>query len=244
MTSVPQLSIVIPAYNEGGRISQTLGTLREYLQTNGWEVEVIVVDDGSTDATATIVKNFGERWRQLRLIQNPGNQGKGYSVKHGALQAKGDIILFTDADLSAPVEEMPKLVNPIREGKCDLSFGSRAVDRSLIGTHQPKFRELSGRLYNLFVQMITGLPFKDTQCGFKSFRREAVIPALQRLTIADFGFDPELLYIAKKRGLRLKEIPVRWNHAEGTKVHFVKDAIKMFLDLAVIRWNDLTGKYG
>jgi glycosyltransferase involved in cell wall biosynthesis len=244
MTSVPQLSIVIPAYNEGGRISQTLGTLREYLQTNGWEVEVIVVDDGSTDATATIVKNFGERWRQLRLIQNPGNQGKGYSVKHGALQAKGDIILFTDADLSAPVEEMPKLVNPIREGKCDLSFGSRAVDRSLIGTHQPKFRELSGRLYNLFVQMITGLPFKDTQCGFKSFRREAIIPALQRLTIADFGFDPELLYIAKKRGLRLKEIPVRWNHAEGTKVHFVKDAIKMFLDLAVIRWNDLTGKYG
>jgi glycosyltransferase involved in cell wall biosynthesis len=244
MTSVPQLSIVIPAYNEGGRISQTLGTLREYLQTNGWEVEVIVVDDGSTDATATIVKNFGERWRQLRLIQNPGNQGKGYSVKHGALQAKGDIILFTDADLSAPVEEMPKLVNPIREGKCDLSFGSRAVDRSLIGTHQPKFRELSGRLYNLFVQMITGLPFKDTQCGFKSFRREAVIPALQRLTIADFGFDPELLYIAKKRGLRLKEIPVRWNHAEGTKVHFVKDAIKMFLDLAIIRWNDLTGKYG
>jgi glycosyltransferase involved in cell wall biosynthesis len=244
MTSIPQLSIVIPAYNEAGRISQTLGTLREYLQTNGWEVEVIVVDDGSTDATATIVKCFGERWCQLRLIQNPGNQGKGYSVKHGALQAKGDIILFTDADLSAPVEEMPKLVNPIREGKCDLSFGSRAVDRSLIGTHQPKFRELSGRLYNLFVQMITGLPFKDTQCGFKSFRREAIIPALQRLTIADFGFDPELLYIAKKRGLRLKEIPVRWNHAEGTKVHFVKDAIKMFLDLALIRWNDLTGKYG
>jgi glycosyltransferase involved in cell wall biosynthesis len=243
MTSVPQLSIVVPAYNEASRITQTLETLQEYLHRNGWTVEVIVVDDGSTDATAAIVQNFAERWCQLKLIQNPGNRGKGYSVKNGALQARGEIILFTDADLSAPVDEMTKLINPIREGKCEVCFGSRAIDRSLIGTHQPRFRELSGRLYNLFVQIVTGLPFKDTQCGFKSFRREAIIPALQRLTIADFGFDPELLYIANKRGLRLKEVPVRWNHVEGTKVRFIKDAIKMFLDLAIIRWNDLNGKY-
>jgi glycosyltransferase involved in cell wall biosynthesis len=243
MTSVPQLSIVVPAYNEASRITQTLATLQEYLHKNGWKVEVIVVDDGSTDATAAIVEKFGERWCHLKLIQNPGNRGKGFSVKNGALQARGDIILFTDADLSAPIEEMSKLIDPIREGKCDVSFGSRAIDRSLIGTHQPRFRELSGRLYNLFVQMITGLPFKDTQCGFKSFRREAILPAFQRLTITDFGFDPELLYIAKKRGLRLKEVPVRWNHVEGTKVRFLKDAVKMFLDLAIIRWNDLSGKY-
>src|SRR4051794_19960273 len=145
MTSVPQLSIVVPAYNEASRITQTLETLQEYLQTNGWTVEVIVVDDGSTDATAAIVENFAERWCQLKLIQNPGNRGKGYSVKNGALQARGDIILFTDADLSAPVDEMTKLINPIREGKCEVCFGSRAIDRSLIGTHQPRFRELSGR---------------------------------------------------------------------------------------------------
>ena len=141
------------------------------------------------------------------MIQNPGNCGKGFSVKHGVLEARGEIVLFTDADLSAPISEMPKLIEPIQEGECDVSFGSRALNRRLIGVHQSKVREFSGRIYNLFVQLVTGLPFKDTQCGFKAFRREAMIPVFRQQRITDFGFDPEMLYIAQKRGLRLKEVP-------------------------------------
>jgi dolichyl-phosphate beta-glucosyltransferase len=243
MASIPQISIVIPAYNEASRIIPTLDILRQYLGENDCCVEVIVVDDGSVDATAAVVERFSTQWNLVRLIQNPGNCGKGFSVKYGALQAKGEIVLFTDADLSAPISEMPKLIDPILEGKCDVSFGSRALNRSLIGVHQSNLREFSGRIFNIFVQALTGLNFKDTQCGFKAFRREATIPVFQQQTIADFGFDPEILYIAKKRGLRLQEIPVQWNHVEGTTVRFLKDSLKMFFDLVLIRWNDLTGKY-
>ena len=243
MASMPQISIVIPAYNEASRIIPTLDMLRQYLRENGWCAEVVVVNDGSEDATAEIVEKFSAQWNLVRLIQNPGNCGKGFSVRNGALQATGDIVLFTDADLSAPISEMPKLVDPILKGECDVSFGSRALNRSLIGVHQSNLREFSGRIFNIFVQALTGLNFKDTQCGFKAFRREATIPVFQQQTIADFGFDPEILYIAKKRGLRLKEIPVQWNHVEGTTVRFLKDSLKMFFDLVLIRWNDWMGKY-
>ena len=243
MASIPQISIVIPAYNEASRITVTLDVLRQYLGENDQCAEVIVVDDGSLDATAAIVERFSTKWNRVRLIQNPGNCGKGFSVRNGALQATGDIVLFTDADLSAPISEMPKLVDPILKGECDVSFGSRALNRSLIGVHQSKLREFSGRIFNIFVQVLTGLNFKDTQCGFKAFRREAMIPVFQQQRITDFGFDPEVLYIAKKRGLRLKEIPVQWNHVEGTTVRFLNDSLKMFFDLVLIRWNDWMGKY-
>jgi len=243
MASMPQISIVIPAYNEASRIIPTLDMLRQYLRENGWCAEVVVVNDGSEDATAEIVEKFSAQWNLVRLIQNPGNCGKGFSVRNGALQATGDIVLFTDADLSAPISEMPKLVDPILKGECDVSFGSRALNRSLIGVHQSKLREFSGRIFNIFVQVLTGLNFKDTQCGFKAFRREAMIPVFQQQRITDFGFDPEILYIAKERGLRLKEIPVHWNHVEGTTVRFLNDSLKMFFDLWLICWNDLTGKY-
>lgn len=237
------VSIVIPAYNEVQRITQTLETIRLYLAETQQLAEVIVVNDGSEDDTVPVVKQFCQNWEQLRLIQNPGNYGKGFSVKHGVLEARGEIVLFTDADLSAPISEMPKLIEPIQEGECDVSFGSRAVNRRLIGVHQSKARELSGRIYNLFVHLLTGLPFKDTQCGFKAFRREAMIPVFRQQRITDFGFDPEMLYIAQKRGLRLKEVPVRWNHVEGTSVHFIRDPFKMFLGLLKIRWSDLMGRY-
>lgn len=243
MGTSPLVSIVIPAYNEALRITQTLETIRLYLAQTQQPAEVIVVNDGSEDATVPVVEKFCQSWGQLRLIQNPGNYGKGFSVKNGALSARGEIVLFTDADLSTPISEMPKLVKPIREGECDVSFGSRGLDRSLIGVHQSKLRELSGRVYNLFVQLLTGLRFKDTQCGFKAFRREAMIPVFQQQRITDFGFDPEMLYIAQKRGLRLKEVPVHWNHAEGTSVQFIRDPLMMFLGLLKIRWNHLTGKY-
>jgi len=243
MNPASLLSIVVPAYNEAKRIGRTLGILQEYLESNGWNAEVIVVNDGSSDETAQVVEAHCSRWGALQLIHNGGNLGKGYSVRNGALAAKGDIILFTDADLSAPIAEAPKLIEPIRHGECDVTFGSRAVDRSLIGVHQSSFRETSGRIFNLFVQGLTGLPFKDTQCGFKAFRRSTAVPVFECQTIFGFGFDPEILYIAKKRGLRLREIPVRWDHVEGTTVRFVKDSCRMFLDLLQIRWNDLCGRY-
>ncbi len=243
MSSLIRLSVIIPAYNEASRIIQTLETIQDYFRENNDEVEVIVVDDGSRDNTAAIVEQLSERWNQLRLIRNPGNLGKGYSVRNGVLQAKGEIVLFTDADLSAPITETPKLIDPIRRNLCDISFGSRAIDRSLIGVHQSAMREFSGRIFNLLVQMLTGLSFKDTQCGFKAFRREPVVSVFEQQRIMDFGFDPEILYIARKRGLRLLEVPVKWSHVEGTKVHFLKDSIRMFLDLIVIVWNDLTGRY-
>ena len=243
MRPAPQLSIVIPAYNEAKRISRTLETLRKYLEGTNWTAEVIVVNDGSSDETAAIVESYRDQWNALRLIENGRNRGKGFSVRNGALRAQGDVVLFTDADLSAPITEAPKLIDPIANEVCDVTFGSRAVDRSLIGVHQSPFREISGRIFNLFVQGLIGLPFKDTQCGFKAYRRNVVGPVFERQTIMGFGFDPEILYVAKKRSLRLREIPVRWDHAEGTKVRFLKDSCRMFLDLLQIRWNDLCGKY-
>jgi len=243
MSSAPQLSIIIPAYNEAKRISRTLETLQKYLDGKSWRAEVIVVNDGSSDETAAVVESYRSQWNALRLIDNGSNRGKGFSVRNGALGAQGDVILFTDADLSAPITEAPKLIDPIANGECDVTFGSRAVDRSLIGIHQSPFRETSGRIFNLFVQGLIGLPFKDTQCGFKAFRRSAAGPVFERQTIMGFGFDPEVLYIAKKRGLRLREIPVRWDHVEGTTVRFLRDSCRMFLDLLRIRWNDLCRKY-
>jgi dolichyl-phosphate beta-glucosyltransferase len=237
------VSIIIPAYNEANRLPATLNTIRDYLDKQAWNAEVIVVNDGSTDQTVSVVGNFSDRWNVLRLVDNWGNYGKGYSVRHGALQAAGKIVLFSDADLSAPVTEIPKLVVPILSNDCDIAFGSRGIDRSLIGVHQSKWRELSGMVFNLLVRLTIGLSFKDTQCGFKAFRREATLPIFQRQTIMGFGFDPEILYIGKKQGLRMKEIPVRWNHVDGTTVRFLKDSLKMFLDLLLIRWNDLRGKY-
>ena len=238
-----QISIVIPAYNEAARICTTLEKIKQYLAENCGNAEVLVVDDGSTDRTTEIVEKHRAAWPCLRIIQNPANRGKGFSVKHGSLQARGEIILFTDADLSAPITEMPKLVQPIQNGHCDIAFGSRAIDRSLIGIRQSLFREYSGRIFNVFVHVIAGLPFKDTQCGFKAFRRTSILPVLERQTITGFGFDPEILFIARKRGLRLMEVAVRWDNAEGTTVRLSKDSLRMFLDLVRIRWNDLKGKY-
>ncbi len=243
MPDKPLISIVVPAYNEAGRLPHTLKVLQSYLESAGWKAEVLVVNDGSTDQTSSVVTELCAYWSPLRLVQNPGNLGKGYTVRNGVLQAQGEVILFTDADLSAPISEMPKLIEPILNQEYDVTFGSRAVDRSLIGVHQSVFRETSGRIFNFFVQGLTGLPFKDTQCGFKAFRREMAVSLFERQTIMGFGFDAEILYIARKRRFRMKEVPVRWDHVEGTTVRFFKDSCRMFLDLLLIRWNDFRGKY-
>jgi len=179
----------------------------------------------------------------LRILTNKPNRGKGYSVKRGLTEAGGEIVLFSDADLSSPITEAPKLVDPIAEGRADLTFGSRALNRELIGVRQPLIRDFGGRVFNLFMRTITGLRFKDTQCGFKAFRREPALAVFKLQSIERFGFDPEVLYIAKKRGLRLLEVPVVWNDSEGSTVNYVSDSIKMFTDLVRIRFNDLAGRY-
>jgi dolichyl-phosphate beta-glucosyltransferase len=236
------LSIVVPAYNEEQRLGGSLKRIVEYLRRRSGRAEVLVVDDGSTDATVKVAEAAAELSPiPIRVLRNGANRGKGFSVRHGMLQARGRLLLFTDADLSAPIEELERLEAAVLAGY-DLALGSRA-DRELIQTHQNPLREFAGRTFNLIVRALLVLPFRDTQCGFKLFRRsaaEAVFP-LQR--IERWGFDPEILYIARQRGLRAIEVPVRWSHAEGAKIHVVRDSMRMFLDVVRIRWNALCGAY-
>ena len=242
MSSVPpELSIVIPSFNEELRLPVTLADISAYIRASKRETEVIVVDDGSTDRTADVANSFrGEIWR-LRVIANKTNRGKGYSVRHGMLEARGRIVLFTDADLSAPIGETDKLLAALADH--DVAIGSRALDRSLISVHQSVFREYAGIIFNFIVRVILRLPFVDTQCGFKAFRRERCRVIFQQQRIERFGFDPELLYLARHHGLSAVEIPVRWAHSPATKVSMWRDSIQMFLDVFIIRWNALTGRY-
>jgi len=237
------LSIVIPAYNEERRLPATLDVIFNWLDTSPYcEAEVLVVDDGSTDSTAAVVESRAAREPRLVLVQNPGNRGKGFAIRHGMLQAKGDWILFSDADLSAPIDELPKLLAAAQEKSAAIVIGSRALDRSLIGVHQSQWREMSGILFNRIMRLLTGLPFADTQCGFKLFRRDAarrVFP-LQRLD--GFSFDVEDLFVAHTLGIPTIEVPVRWNNVEGTKVGMMQ-GIASFADLLRIRWNWLQGRY-
>lgn len=241
---MPFLSIVIPAYNEEARIGKTLNGTFDYLAAQNYDAEIIVVNDGSKDHTVERILEFQQQHAaQLRLLHNPGNRGKGYSVKHGMLQAKGQIALFYDADLATPTSEIPKVILPIAEDRFDVVFGSRALDRSLIGSHQSGFRELIGRAGNWIQYFLTGLKFKDTQCGFKAFRREAAQSVFALQQIEGFGFDPEVLFIAQKLGWRLLETPVRWNHVEGSKLHVIGSPLKVLMEISTIRWNELNHKY-
>jgi dolichyl-phosphate beta-glucosyltransferase len=239
------LSIVVPAYNEGARLGKSLRAIVNYLNENAPGSELIVVDDGSTDNTADAAREELSDSGNLRtsVISYQSNLGKGRAVRLGLLASRGDIALFTDADLSTPITETSKLVEPIERGECDLAFGSRALDRSLIGVHQPWRREQGGRIFNLAVRLATGLPFWDTQCGFKAFRMSACRPIIEGATIDRFGFDVELLYVAYRAGLRLKEIPVRWDHAEGSKVNVASDSFKMLSEVGRIRQQARRGVY-
>lgn len=245
------LSIVIPAYNEVNRIGRSLDAVLSFLVSESYRAEVIVVDDGSSDETAARVSEYIPKFREaghdLRVLTNKPNRGKGYSVKRGLADATGEIVLFSDADFSSPITETPKLLNPIAEGQVNVSIGSRALNRELIGIHQPRMREYGGMIFNFCMRTITGLKFKDTQCGFKAFRREPALPVFKLQRIDRFGFDPEVLYIAKKHGNRILEVPVAWDHCEGgelqSKWNYLRDSIDMFVDLIRIRLNDLAGRY-
>lgn len=238
----PNCSIVIPAYNEAARIPATLKAVVECIRQKGWSAEVIVVDDGSLDATAEVVRNFAAAAPEVRLMQNPGNRGKGYSVRSGMLQAFGEVVMFTDADLSAPMEEAQGLFDAIANG-ADIAIGSRWLETKRQTIRQPLYRQFFGRCFNAVTRLVMGLRFADTQCGFKAFTRAAAQTVFQLQTIERWGFDPEILFIALKRGYRVQEVPVSWAHDERSRVSYLKDGIKMLEEIAIVRWNALLGRY-
>jgi len=238
------LSIIIPAYNEEDRIGKTLDKTLDYLERQSFESEVIVVNDGSQDKTRDVVNKYIERFgARLRLLNNPGNCGKGYSVRAGMLEGRGEILLFFDADLSTPLSEIERVLSPVRENSFDVVIGSRGIDRRLIGTRQSKLRELIGLAGNFIQFIFTGLKFKDTQCGFKAFRRETAQSVFPLQRINGFGFDPEILFISKRQGWRMLEIAVRWNHVAGSKVHPIGTPLKVLLEVISIRINAIKGRY-
>lgn len=237
------LSIVIPAYNESARLPDTLRRIEAWLAASPWDFhEILVVDDGSKDRTAEAAEAFASRNPNIRVLRNPGNRGKGYSVRHGMREARGEWRLFTDADLSAPIEELDKLWRALEEHNAQIAIGSRALDRSLIGVHQPGFRETAGKIFNAVMRIVAGLPFSDTQCGFKLFSARAARDIFPRQTLERFGFDVEILFIARRFRHKTVEVPVRWNHVEGSKVGMFT-GIHAFLELAEVRFNDLMGYY-
>ena len=243
MTQYPKYSIVVPAYNERARILPTLEAVIAAVRSHGWSAEVIVVNDGSTDETASLVKNFALTAPEVRLMENPGNHGKGYSVRSGLLHALGDIVMFTDADLSAPIDEAQRLFDAIAAG-ADIAIGSRWLATSRQTHRQPLYRQLFGRCFNMLTRAVMGLPYADTQCGFKAFTREASQTVFQLETIERWGFDPEILFIARKRGFRVQEVPVSWAHDARSRISYLRDGLQMLKELAIVRWNALIGRYG
>jgi dolichyl-phosphate beta-glucosyltransferase len=244
----PKLSIVVPAFNEAGRLGQSLSVILAYLTERGDENELIVVDDGSSDDTAGVAEqSLKDSGRVLtQVIRSEKNRGKGHAVRTGLLAAGANIALFSDADLSTPITETPKVIEPIISGECDLTFGSRALDRSLIGVHQPWRREQGGRLFNLIVRVATGLPFWDTQCGFKAFRMNVCRPLIEAAQIDRFGFDVELIYLSYLAQLRLREIPVRWDHNVGaldSSGTYSRDSLRMINEVRRIRRAASAGDY-
>ena len=235
-------SIIIPAYNESERLAVSLPKVIDHLDRQGLAAEVVVVNDGSTDDTAEAVRGFARLHPEVRLVENPGNRGKGYSVRHGMLEATGDVLLFTDADLSSPITEAGKLFEAI-EGGADVAIGSRWLRAELQTERQPWHRQLYGRLFNLALRITLGLNYRDTQCGFKAFTRAAAHTIFPRQRVERWGFDPELLFLARKFNLRVVEVPVAWAHDHRSKISPLRDGIKMGLEMLSVRWNDIQGLY-
>jgi len=235
-------SIVIPAYNEAERIGSTLEKVTAYLVKMGWRAEIIVVNDGSRDATAEIVRSWAQKNPAVRLLDNPGNRGKGYSVRHGMMDAQGDVLVFTDADLSSPIHEAQKLIAALAGG-ADIAIGSRWVDANMQTERQPLYRQFFGRIYNLLLPLILGLHFKDTQCGLKAFTAQAAHAIFPRLRIDRWGFDPEILFLAVKAGMKIAEVPVEWAHDNRSKINPITDGFHMFTEMLRIREYDLARKY-
>ena len=241
MTS-PELSMVIPAYNEETLILSTLDCLQSYLSARPESYEIIVVDDGSQDRTAESVKQLQKSNDRIRLLINPQNQGKGFSIRRGVLESRGQFVIFTDADLPYELNAIDEFLQALRKG-CDLAVGSRVLPGSEV-RGVPMLRYVAGQVFSWMVQgvLFRGLP--DTQCGFKSFRAEAAREIFRRITIGGFGFDVEMLFIARKRNYAIQPVPVHMiEHRQRSRVRLFKDSFKMFANLFMVRWNDLQGKY-
>ena len=217
-------------------------TLVDYTRQQGWKAEIVVVDDGSTDETPEIISGLAAQYPEIRLVRNPGNKGKGYAVRNGMLNARGEILLFTDADLSSPVSEAPKLFAAIADG-AEVAMGSRWLDPSLQFERQPLKRRIFSRIFNLFLRVVLGLNFRDTQCGFKAFTRRAAALIFPLQQINRWGFDAEVLYIARRKRLRVAEIPVAWGHDDRSRLHPLRDGIRMGVEALKVRWHSLAGKY-
>ncbi|HUK73846.1 MAG TPA: dolichyl-phosphate beta-glucosyltransferase [Candidatus Bathyarchaeia archaeon] len=235
-------SIIIPAYNESERLTVSLPKVLDFIDGQGLQAEIIVVNDGSSDDTAGVVRRFAVLHPEIRLLENPGNCGKGYSVRNGMLNAHGDVLLFTDADLSSPVYEASKLFEAIASG-ADVAIGSRWLRAELQTERQPWHRQLYGRLFNLALRIVLGLKYRDTQCGFKAFTRAAAQTIFTRQRVERWGFDPELLFLSDKFKLRTVEVPVEWAHDHRSKISPLRDGLKMSLEMLSVRWNDIRGLY-
>ncbi|MCS7254242.1 MAG: glycosyltransferase family 2 protein [Armatimonadota bacterium] len=242
----PLLSIVIPAYNEERRLPQTISCIVEYVRRKQLSCEIVVVDDGSSDATSDVAISVAGSlsFTPLRVLRYQPNMGKGYAVNRGVLSSSGRFVLFTDADLSTPIEETEKLLQPLLNGYCDIAIASRALAGSELPVRQPLFRELMGRAFNVVVQALLLPGIRDTQCGFKCFTRQAAQDVFIRQRTFDFAFDVEILYIARKLGYRIVELPVRWMHSPETKVKVFKHGFQMLLSVFQIRWRGWWGVYG
>lgn len=237
-----EYTIVIPAFNESARIVSSLDRILDHVERQHWKAEIIVVNDGSLDGTADIIREYSRNYPSLRLLENPGNCGKGFSVRHGVLEAAGEVILFTDADLSSPIEEASKLFSAIQNG-ADIAIGSRWLQVELQNQRQPLYRQVFGRIFNLLLHATLGLPYKDTQCGFKAFTRTSAREVFSRQMVDRWGFDPEVLFISRKLGYSIQEVPVVWVHDKRSKINPFTDGLRMFFEMLLIRWSCITGKY-
>jgi len=238
----PRYSIVIPAYNERSRIGGTLEQVLDHLREQKWDAEIVVVNDGSRDETAKLVSEFAQEHPQVRLIENPGNQGKGYAVRNGMLNARGQVLLFTDADLSSPISEATKLFAALDKG-ADVAIGSRWMDPSLQFQRQSIKRQIMSRAFNIFTRTLLTFPYHDTQCGFKAFTRGAAEKIFPLQRVYRWGFDAEVIYLAHHLKFKVAEVPVAWGHDERSKIHPWRDGFYMGIDTLKVRWNSLSGKY-
>lgn len=241
MVSSPFLSIIIPAYNEEVRLAKTLPVLKEFLERQEYSWEVVLVDDGSADRTSEVLQQFFSP-EEGRSFKHTPNRGKGYAIRRGVAEARGEILLFSDADFSTPIDEFPKLYQHIQNG-FDIAIGSRSLPESNVEVHQAWVREGMGKIFNLLVRIILLRGFIDTQCGFKCVRRKAAAPIFSQLTIDGFGYDVEFLFLAQKNGLKIKETPVLWRNHPDSRVRILQDSFRMLTDLITVRFRDLFGQY-
>ena len=241
-TGQPYISVVIPAFNEERRLGPTLESIATYLSRQPFTWEIVVVDDGSSDGTTALVEPMHASEPRISVIRCTQNSGKGHAVRVGFLESNGAVVLFSDADCSTPIEEFERLRAAIDAG-ADVAIGSRAMPDSDVRVRQGVIRQTMGKTFNLLVRLATGLRLHDTQCGFKLFRRDRCLAAFRAQRLDGFAFDVELLFLAKRQGLRISEVPVAWVNSPDSRVHMVRDSARMFRDLARIRWNAITGRY-